>query len=121
MDQESPLVRLVWFVFVGWWATGIVTTLAYLCSITIVGLPLGIKLINLVPRVVSLKRPAEIDGERSSQHGLLLRAMWFLFTGWWLSGLWLSVAYAFAVSIIGLPVAIWMYDRLPWVVSLYRY
>ncbi|AWB26752.1 hypothetical protein [Halococcoides cellulosivorans] len=121
MEQESPIVRLVWFLVVGWWATGVLTTLAWLASITIVGLPLGIKLINLVPRVVSLKRRAEIDGERTSQHGLFVRAVWFVAIGWWASGLWLSVAYAFAVSVIGLPVAIWMYDRVPWVLSLYRY
>ena len=56
-------------------------------------------------------------GERS----LLVRALYFLLVGWWASGIWTSVAYALALTIVGLPVAIWMLGRLPFVVSLYRY
>ena len=52
---------------------------------------------------------------------LLVRAAYFLLVGWWASGIWLSVAWLASVSIIGLPVAVWMYSRLPYVVSLYRY
>ncbi len=59
----------------------------------------------------------ESGGERS----LLVRAVYFLLVGWWASGLWTSVAYTLALTVVGLPISIWMLQRLPFVVSLYRY
>lgn len=35
--------------------------------------------------------------------------------------MWLSVAWLPSITILGLPAAVWMYSRLPFVVSLYRY
>src|SRR5688500_1196013 len=49
VEQKSGpglLVRAVWFVFVGWWLSGIVASIAWFCMITILGLPLGIWLVN---------------------------------------------------------------------------
>ena len=122
-DQPSLLVRAVWFVFVGWWATGLWLAVAWLLNVTIVGIPLGIKMINRVPLVLSLKRrdPLVEAGGSGAQHSLLVRAVWFLLVGWWASGVWLSVAYGLSLTIVGLPLAIWMYNKLPYVVSLYAY
>lgn len=127
--QRSIIVRAVWFVLVGWWATGVWLGIAWLLNVTIIGIPLGIKMINWVPMVVSLRRRQQFeivsDGDVEShgldQFSLVIRAVWFVFVGWWASGVWMSVAYLFTISIIGLPVAVWMYNKLPFVVSLYRY
>ena len=43
------LVRALWFVFIGWWLTGIVSAIAWFAMVTIIGLPLGIWLINRIP------------------------------------------------------------------------
>jgi len=132
-QRTSLLVRALWFLFVGWWLTGIWLAVAWILLVTIIGAPLGIIMINQVPFVLSLKRRdvttrvVTVDGEttaetrRPEQSSLLLRAVYFVFVGWWLSLLWMTVAYAFTVSIIGLPIAIWMFGKLPYVVSLYRY
>ena len=122
-DQPSLLVRALWFVFIGWWLTGLWLTAAWLLTVTIVGIPLGILLINKVPLVLSLKRRENLveEGRGGSQYSLPVRAVWFLLVGWWASGVWTGVAYVFTVSIIGIPLGVWMYDRLPFVVSLYRY
>ncbi|MEZ3114616.1 hypothetical protein RYH80_01595 [Halobaculum sp. MBLA0147] len=58
---------------------------------------------------------------RREQRSLLVRGVYFLFVGWWASALWMAGAWLFSVSIVGLPVAVWMYGKLPLVVSLYRY
>ncbi|QSG13338.1 Uncharacterized membrane protein, DUF307 [Halapricum desulfuricans] len=50
MIQRSFWVRALWFVFVGWWVTPIVVNTAWLLNVTVVLLPIGIKLINLVPQ-----------------------------------------------------------------------
>lgn len=122
-DQPSLLVRAVWFVFVGWWLTGLWLSVAWLLNVTIVGIPLGIKLINKVPFVLSLKgRERYVEaGDSRSQYSIPVRALWFLVVGWWASGLWTGLAYALTVSIVGIPLAVWMYNKLPFVVSLYRY
>ncbi|MFC7018450.1 MULTISPECIES: YccF domain-containing protein [Haloarcula] len=122
-DQPSLLVRAVWFVFVGWWATGLWLSVAWLLNVTIVGIPLGIKMINRVPFVLTLKRrdPLVVKSGRGAQHSLPVRAVWFLLVGWWASGVWLGVAYGLSLTVVGLPLAIWMYNKLPYIVSLYAY
>jgi len=102
-------------------------------NLTIIGMPIGIKMINVVPKVVSFKRRSveneviEEDGKvavkqgSQDQHSIVVRGLYFILVGWWLSGVWTVVAYMFTITIIGLPVAIWMYGKLPFVVSLYNY
>jgi len=122
MTQRSFFVRALWFVFVGWWLTPILVNVAWLLNVTIILIPLGIKLINLVPTALTLAEPRSLeDGDGASQHSLVVRAVWFVFVGWWLSWLWANVAAALSLTIIGIPVAIWMFNRLPYVTSLYRF
>ncbi|UVE51300.1 YccF domain-containing protein [Haloferax larsenii] len=123
MSQRSLVVRALWFVVVGWWATPLVVNVAWFLNATIIGLPLGIKLINLVPTVLSLKEPRLLTDPDSArgQRSLLVRAVYFVFVGWWVSWFWANAAAFFAVTIVGLPVAFWMFNRLPVVTSLYRF
>jgi len=123
-DDPSLGVRAVWFLLVGWWATGIWLGVAWFLNVTIVGLPLGIKMINATPKVLSLKERDFVDETGSpgeQQYGLLVRGVYFVFVGWWASGVWMSIAYAFTLSIVGIPIAVVMYNKLPFVVSLYEY
>lgn len=117
---RSLLVRALWFVAIGWWATPVLVNLAWLCNVTIIGIPLGVALINLVPTALTLKEPRDLDAAGESQHSLVVRALYFVLVGWWASLLWANVAAFLAVTVIGLPVAIWMFHRLPYVTSLYR-
>ena len=121
------LLRVAWFVLVGWWLGGILSGVAWFLNATVIGLPAGLWLINRLPTFITL-RPQErrwvVDGgELSSavvQRPWPLRAVWFLLVGWWLSGVWLAVAYVMLVSIVGLPLAFWMYGRIGAVTTLYR-
>ena len=129
--ERSLLVRALYFLLVGWWLTGLWLGVAWFLVVTVILLPVGIKMINRVPFVLTLKRRGPrldvVDGDgvvvgtTRRQRPLLVRALYFLLVGWWASGIWTSVAYALALTIVGLPVAIWMLGRLPFVVSLYRY
>lgn len=121
------LLRIVWFVFIGWWLTGVLSAAAWGLNATIVGLPIGLWIINRLPFVATL-RPIESfyrieNGSVVSaveQRPFVLRAIYFLLVGWWLSGLWMAAAYVFLVSIIGLPAAFWMYGRIGTVTTLFR-
>ncbi|WP_435334446.1 YccF domain-containing protein [Haloarchaeobius sp. TZWWS8] len=120
---RSLLVRAVWFLLVGWWLTFLAINVAWFLNVTVVGIPLGIKLINRVPWLLTLrerKRPLDPEAGGSEQSSLLVRAVYFLLVGWWLSLLWANVAWAFCASIIGLPIGLVMFTYLPFVTSLYR-
>jgi uncharacterized membrane protein YccF (DUF307 family) len=120
-------LRILWFLFIGWWLGGIVATLAWLLNVTIIGLPLGLFLINRLPTVITL-RPQEntwrlennVLSRNKPQLGILLRAIYFLLVGWWFSGVWMVVAYFAVLSILLLPLAFWMYGRIGAVTTLYR-
>jgi uncharacterized membrane protein YccF (DUF307 family) len=120
-------LRAVWFIVVGWWLTGILTAAAWAINATVIGLPLGLWIINRLPTVATLQ-PADshyrvdagIAVSATRQRPLLLRAIYFIVIGWWFSGIWMAVAYVFLLTIIGLPVAFWMYNRIGAVTTLYR-
>src|SRR5437870_6475021 len=56
--------------------------------------------------------------ERTSGPGLLIRALYFILFGWWFSGIWAVVAWVLCVTVIGLPLGLYMLNRLPQVVTL---
>lgn len=121
------LVRFLYFVLIGWWLGGIVSGVAWLLNATIIGLPLGLWVINRLPTIITL-RPQEAswqirDGvvrRGVEQPAFVVRALYFLLIGWWFSGLWMALAYVAVVSIIGLPLAFWMYNRVGAITTLYR-
>jgi uncharacterized membrane protein YccF (DUF307 family) len=41
--QRGPslLVRFIWWLFIGWWASGIAVGVAWVALVTIIGIPLG--------------------------------------------------------------------------------
>ncbi|MEF8791255.1 MAG: YccF domain-containing protein [Haloarculaceae archaeon] len=123
MARRSLPVRALWFLAVGWWLTPILVNIAWALNATVVLLPVGIKLINLVPTALTLAEPRSLSAPEAArgQRSLFVRAVYFLLVGWWLSLVWANVATAFALSVIGLPVAFWMLNRLPFVTSLYRF
>lgn len=129
VEPSGPnlLVRFIYFVVIGWWLGGIVSGVAWFFNATIIGLPLGLWIINRLPTIITL-RPQEASWQITGgvlrrgveQHPFIVRALYFLLIGWWFSGLWLALAYAFVVSVIGLPLAFWMYNRIGAVTTLYR-
>lgn len=123
MTQRSLPTRALWFVLVGWWLTPVVVNLAWFLNATIIGIPIGVTLVNLVPTVLTLREPRTLDEDdyAGSQHALPIRALYFVFIGWWASFIWANAAAFFAITIIGLPIAIWMVNRLPYVTSLYKF
>lgn len=121
------LIRVLYFVCIGWWLGGIVSVLAWLLNLTIIGLPLGLMMINRLPSIITL-RPQEqswrLDGNvlirGKAQYPFLVRAMYFLCIGFWFSLVWLALAYLLLLTIVLMPVSFWMYGRVGSVTTLYR-
>ena len=129
------MVQVLWFLFIGWWAGQIWIALAWLAMLTILGIPLGVMMLNKIPQVIALRGQEETlavtvtqvgdttivtTGGEKPQRNILLRALYFVFVGWWLSALWMEVAYLLCVTIIGMPLGFWMFDKVPALVSLRR-
>lgn len=121
------LVRIAWFLLIGLWLGAVVSAVAWVLVVTVIGLPLGLWLLNRLPAVITL-RPQEQrwrleDGvlrQGQPQRPFWLRALYFLFIGWWFSAVWLAAAYACVVTVVLLPAAFWMYGRAGAVTTLYR-
>jgi uncharacterized membrane protein YccF (DUF307 family) len=134
--QRGPglLVRLVWWLVVGWWASGIAIAVAWVALVTIVGIPLAVFVINRLPSILTLRprtttwtigqdaegRPIAMERGRP-QVSWIVRGAWFVIVGWWASGLWMLAAWLISLTVVGLPIALLMFNRTPFVASLYRY
>jgi uncharacterized membrane protein YccF (DUF307 family) len=129
------LIRILYFIFIGLWLGGFVTVAAWILIVTILGLPLGLWLLNRLPQVMTLKpvqrqaRVSVVDGKVVYRetglppHPFLLRALYFILVGWWFSAIWLILAWLLTgVSLgLGLPLAFWMFDQVPAITTLARY
>lgn len=123
------LLRLVYFVFVGLWLSGLWAAVAWIACVTIIGLPLGTWMLNRLPEVATLKPvrgdlavlpDGRVTSLPSDELPLLVRAAWFVLVGWWASALWLKLAWLACATWIGLPVGFWMLGRVPYLVTLSR-
>ena len=47
-----------------------------------------------------------------------LRILWYLLIGWWLTGISLAVGYVAGLTIIGLPLAFWIFNRTGTILTL---
>ena len=136
-EEKGPgcLIRILYFIFVGLWLGGIVTVAAWVLNVTIIGLPLGLWLLNRLPQLMTLK-PVKTQARVTVQDGkviyresslparpFLVRMVYFILIGWWFSALWLIAAWLLTgLSLgLGLPLAFWMFDQTPAITTLARY
>lgn len=100
--------------------------------VSIIGLPLGLILLNRLPQMMTLRpNPANaqmvvlsngqvVVGQGRPQQAFIIRAIYFILVGWWLSGIWLATAWAIAGFSfgLGLPISFWMFNRVPAITTL---
>jgi uncharacterized membrane protein YccF (DUF307 family) len=122
------LMRAIWFFLIGWWLGLVWMICAWLFNLTLIGLPVGLMMLNAVPQVMTLRQRrirlvqmvpgGQLLAIKRPEHPLALRAIWFLVVGWWGSLIWTLVAWSFCASIILMPIAFWMFDRVPTITTL---
>jgi uncharacterized membrane protein YccF (DUF307 family) len=122
-DPPSFLLRAVWFIFIGWWLSAVVVGVAYFLCAIIIGIPLGFMLFNQLPLVLTLRPRTDrvVAGGEGAQLTLLVRAVWFIFIGWWLGAIYITIAWGLCVLIITLPIGLWLFNRIGAVMTLLRY
>ena len=125
-NNPGCLVQILYFLLIGWWLGGAWVIVAWVLMVTINGLPGGAAMLNDVPQVMALRgrRVVEVRPggavRAAPEISMLIRIPYFLLVGWWASALWLSVAYALCMSVIGIPIGFLMFDLTPAIVSLKR-
>ena len=129
------LIRAIWFIFIGWWLSGVVAGIAWLAMITIIGLPLGIYLVNRLPTVISLRPRTSYAYAFTDAYGAVhtspagsidqppwwVRFIWFIFIGSWASFATMLIAWILILLVITIPLGLALFNRVPFVASLYRY
>ena len=130
---QGCLVTALWFLFVGWWLSLLWIVVAWFLVAIVITMPLGLMMINKLPKIVSLREPshefvavtqglsARITETTLKQRPFLLRAVYFVLVGDWLSLLWMIAGWVVGVTIVGLPLSVWMFNRVPAVTTLKRY
>ncbi len=128
------LIRGLYFIFVGSWLGLLWVLAAWFFNLTIIGLPLGLAMINRIPQIMTL-RPTRVQQTVVTQNGVttvhqsdvkqhpfILRALYFIVIGFWFSLVWMLLAWIFAFLTFGLllPLAFWMFDRTPAITTLAR-
>lgn len=130
--RKNPnlILRILWFLLFGWWLGFWAIVIGYLCLILIIPSPIGIALLDRLPRIMTLRAPEQKltiseDGVSKShvdQRSWLIRIPWILLIGWWFGLIWLLTAYLITLLTfgLGLPVSFWMFARAARVITLYR-
>jgi uncharacterized membrane protein YccF (DUF307 family) len=133
-NQFPFILRALWFIFIGWHVTFWWVLAAWLLNLTIIGMPLGLWMLNRVPLVLTLRtqRTYSVSETRSDgavewhtqgvpQNPFILRAIYFVLIGWWFSLVWSLLGWLLCVTIIGLPLGVLMLNRLPEITTLMRH
>lgn len=133
--EASPgcLIQALWFIFIGWWLGAFAIVVAWFLNLTIIGLPIGMSILNNIPRILSLQPPrreikvfyeggkARITESSLPQRNFFLRSIYFIFIGWWWSAIWLAMAYFLCVTVILIPLSLEMFRLIPFMTTLKRY
>jgi uncharacterized membrane protein YccF (DUF307 family) len=127
------VIRVLWFFLIGWHVTLWWILAAWLFNITIIGLPVGLWMLNRVPLVLTLRTQrgytvtqVSPDGSVRSRYqsdpqiSWIWRFLYFVLIGWWFSLLWSLLGWLLCVTIIGMPLGVLMLNRLPNVTTLMR-
>jgi uncharacterized membrane protein YccF (DUF307 family) len=86
--EELPIgIRALWFLFVGLWAGQIWLLVAWLFNLTLIGLPLGMWMLNQLPQVMTLRQQRRGLHQPIARSSVpfVARAIYFVLVGWWLS------------------------------------
>src|SRR5258706_4695156 len=132
IQQSSPsfLLRVIYYIFIGWWAGFFWLNLGFFLCFTVFLLPFGLVVLNRLPTVLTLRPTGQqtkvsvsgnvvtVNVGGTQQLNFLARAVYYIFVGWWAGYLWALIGYFFCLSVFLMPVGLIMLNRLPAVLTL---
>lgn len=117
--------RVIWFLFAGIWSTCLWVIATWLIICLAVFAPLANRMITYIPTVLTL-RPSDnpplsiIPAPRSLvlRQEAPFRLAYTVLVGWWASLVWVLLAYAISLTVVGIPISYRMYAVAPAVAHL---
>jgi hypothetical protein len=131
VKSHGIIVRALYYIFIGWWFGLLWALLSWVMYATVIGAPLGIKMLNRVPGAISLKArekelrvTAEPSGYHVEQARLKQRTWWVRLIyypfGLVFSLLLILLAWLLCAFLVTLPLGIILFNKVPAVASLAR-
>lgn len=133
VKQRGLFVRALYYVFVGWWLSGLMMFAAGMCIASVALLPAGLAMVNRLPQVMTLRPRSTAltaavlaDGSMqytvgsAAQRGLLVRTIYFCLVGWWAGMFVMFAAWVLSVLIVTMPLGLMLLNRVPAVITLRR-
>ena len=121
--ESNSIEQVFWFITMGWWITQLLVIGAWAVNLLIITSPLALAWLKYLPDAFT--RPEAIGHSAKvvraaevPQRPLLLRAVYFLFVGWWLSLIWLEIAWLAGLTLVLNPQASAMFSKLPAITTL---
>lgn len=62
--------------------------------------------------------PTVVFSPQTRQHSFVVRALWYLFVGWWLAAFVIFFGYVAVLTIIGMPLGFYLFNRIPQALTL---
>lgn len=123
------LIRGLYFLFIGWWFAFFWILIAWALNLTVIGLPVGLSMLNRVPQIMTLSPGSgqvtisQMGGlisisRGSTQYPMAVRVIYFVLVGWWLSLLWTVIAYFLSILPITWPLGFGMFNVIGFITTL---
>lgn len=125
------IVRALYYIFIGWWFGLVWALLSWVVYATVVGAPLGVKMMNKIPGAISLKAREKDIKVFSDETGYEVKQVKREQYPWWarvlyypvglvLSLMVILLAWLLCELLITLPLGIILFNKVPVVASLAR-
>ena len=99
----SLILNLIWFVLAGFWMAVGYAVAGFLMLLTIVGIPLAVPAFRMAAFSLWPFGKAIVTKPQAGSGSALANIVWIVFAGWWIAIGHVATAFAFFVSIIGIP------------------
>ncbi len=122
------VIRFLWMLFIGWWLSGIFYVVGAVLTALIITSPLGMIVMQKLGWAFSLY---EGDSGSTVIHAgdttiitqkkninFVVRYLYFMFIGWWVGLIAMSIAWILGIIIIGLPLSIMIMNRMGKIMTL---
>lgn len=131
--EDQTALRMVWLAFAGWWLSIIWVIAGWLLVLTVPLTGLGLTMLANTTRIIAIRSPGDecysilnatlrnLDRTPVPQRPTLLRLLYALSIGWWLSLLWAMLAWGESLSIDRRPSGVARFMCLPRLATLRRY
>ena len=114
--MTNIILRILWVIFIGSWLMPIFYILGFIFTALIITAPIGMWFFNKIGFVFSLYE--DPNQKKMTFTRTIGGILWFYFIGWWAGLLVVSLADALTATLIGIPLAWWLIDRLDKIVIL---